>query len=142
MAAQALRVQLQSLEVEGADGFDRAFLAMRRERAGALVAISNSLLFAHRQRLADLCLKYGIPAIFEFREYAEAGGLLTYGASLDDLSRRAALYVDKVLKGAKPGDLPIGQPTKFELVVNRRTAKALGLTIPQSLLVRTDQVLE
>jgi putative tryptophan/tyrosine transport system substrate-binding protein len=141
-AAQALRVQLQSLEVKGANDLDRAFLAMRTEHAGALLVVSNSLLFAHRQRLADLAVKYRIPAMFEFREYAEAGGLLTYGASLDDLSRRAAIYVDKILKGAKPGDLPIEQPTRFELVVNRRTAKTLGLTIPQLLLLRTDQVLE
>jgi ABC-type uncharacterized transport system substrate-binding protein len=141
-AARALRVQLQSLEVEGVDDFDRAFLAMRREHAGALVSISNSLLFTHRQRLAELALKHQIPAMFEFREYAEAGGLITYGASLDDLSRRAAIYVDKILKGAKAGDLPIEQPTKFELVVNRRTAKALGLTIPPSLLLRADQVIE
>ena len=141
-AARALKVQLQSLEIEGADDFDRAFLAMKRERAEALVSISNSLLFTHRQRLAALALKHQIPAMFEFREYAEAGGLLAYGASLDDLYRRAAIYVDRILKGARPGDLPIEQPTRFELVVNRRTATALGLTIPQSLLFRADQVIE
>jgi putative ABC transport system substrate-binding protein len=141
-AARALKVQLQSLEVEGADDFDRAFLSMKRERAEALVSISNSLLFTHRRRLAALALKHQIPAMFEFREYAEAGGLLAYGASLDDLYRRAAIYVDRILKGARPGDLPIEQPTRFELVVNRRTATALGLTIPQSLLFRADQVIE
>jgi putative ABC transport system substrate-binding protein len=141
-AARTLRVQLQSLQVEGANDLDRAFLAMKRESAGALVSISNSLLFTHRQRLANLALKHQIPAMFEFREYAEAGGLIAYGASLDDLSRRAAIYVDKILKGAKPADLPVEQPTKFELVINMKTAKALGLTIPPSLLLRADQVIE
>jgi putative ABC transport system substrate-binding protein len=140
--ARALRVQLQSFEVDGLDDFDRTFLAMRREHAGALLLISNSLLFTHRGRLAGLALKHQIPAMFEFREYAEAGGLISYGASLDDLSRRAAIYVDKILKGAKPGDLPIEQPTKFELVVNRGTAKALGLSIPPSLLFRADQIIK
>ena len=129
-AAQALGVQLQSLEVGGPDDFDPAFSAMRRQHADALLLISNSLLFTHRRRLADLALNHRMPAMFEFREYAEAGALIAYGANLDDLSRRAATYVDKILKGAKPVNLPVEQPTKFELVINMKTAKALGLTIP------------
>jgi ABC-type uncharacterized transport system substrate-binding protein len=141
-AAAVLGVKLQSIEIEGPADFDRAFSAMRRERADALVVISNSLLFTHRSRLTELAQKYQIPAIFEFREYVEAGGLIAYGASLDDLSRRAATYVDKILKGAKPADLPVEQPTKFELVINLKTAKALGLTIPQTLLLRADQVIQ
>jgi putative tryptophan/tyrosine transport system substrate-binding protein len=141
-AAGVLGVKLQSIEIEGPGDFDRAFSAMRRDGADALVLISNSLLFTHRSRLTELAQKHRIPAIFEFREYVEAGGLIAYGASLDDLSRRAATYVDKILKGAKPADLPVEQPTKFELVINLKTAKALGLTIPQSLLGRADQVIE
>jgi len=141
-AARALKVQLQSLEIDGPDEFGQAFLAMRSEHAGALVLISNSVLFAHRQRLAAMAMKHRMPAMFEFREYAEAGGLIAYGASLDALSRRAAVYVDKILKGAKPGDLPIEQPTKFELVINLKTAKALGLTIQPSLLARADEIIQ
>jgi putative ABC transport system substrate-binding protein len=140
-AARALSVQLQSLEVAGPDDFDPAFSAMRREDAGALVLISNSLLFTHRQRLVDLARQHRLPAMFEFREYAEAGGLITYGANLDDLSRRAATYVDKILKGAKPADLPVEQPMKFELVINLKTAEALGITIPPTLLFQADAVL-
>jgi putative tryptophan/tyrosine transport system substrate-binding protein len=141
-AAGVLGVKLQSIEVEGPADFDRAFSVMRRDHADALVLISNSLLFTHRSRLTDLTRKHQIPAMFEFREYVEAGGLMAYGANLDDLSRRAATYVDKILKGAKPADLPVEQPTKFELVINLKTAKALGLTIPPSVLGRADQVIE
>jgi len=141
-AAGALGVQVQSIEIDGPDDFDRAFSAMKRERAGALILISNSLLYTYRRRLVDLTRKHRIPSMFEFREYAEAGGLLAYGANLDDLSRRAATYVDKILKGAKPGDLPVEQPTKFELIINMKTAKGLGLRIPPSLLQRADQVIE
>ena len=141
-AARTLKVQLQSVEVAGPDDFDRAFLAAKKEHAEALVLISNSVLFTHRERLADLAIKHRLPAMFEFREYAEAGGLATYGASLDDVSRRAAVYVHKILQGAKPADLPVEQPTKFELVINLKTAQALGLKIPQSVLLRADQVIE
>jgi putative tryptophan/tyrosine transport system substrate-binding protein len=141
-AAGVLGVKLQSIEVEGPAEFDQAFSVMRRDHADALVLISNSLLFTHRSRLADLARKHQIPAMFEFREYVEAGGLMAYGANLDDLSRRAATYVDKILKGAKPADLPVEQPTKFELVINLKTAKALGLTIPQAILLRADHVIE
>jgi ABC-type uncharacterized transport system substrate-binding protein len=141
-AAKSLRVQLQSIEVDGPADFDRAFSTMRREHADALALLSNSLLFTHRQRLTELAQKHQIPAMFEFREFVDAGGLMAYGANLDDLSRRAATYVDKILKGAKPADLPIEQPTKFELVINLKTAKALGLTIPQSILVRADEIIQ
>jgi ABC-type uncharacterized transport system substrate-binding protein len=141
-AAEALRVQLQSIEVDGPADFDRAFSMMRRDHTNALVLISNSLLFTHRGRLTELARKHQIPAMFEFREFVDAGGLMAYGANLDDLSRRAASYVDKILKGAKPADLPIEQPTKFELVINLKTAKALGLTIPQSVLLRADEVIQ
>jgi putative ABC transport system substrate-binding protein len=115
---------------------------MRREDAGALVLISNSLLFTHRQRLVDLALQHRLPAMFEFREYAEAGGLIAYGANLDDLSRRAATYVDKLLKGTKPADFPVEQPMKFELVINLKTAEALGITIPPTLLFQADEVIK
>jgi putative ABC transport system substrate-binding protein len=141
-AAGVLGVKLQSIEVEGPADFDQAFSVMRRDHTDALVLISNSLLFTHRSRLADLARKHRIPAMFEFREYVEDGGLMAYGANLDDLSRRAATYVDRIFKGAKPADLPVEQPTRFELVINMKTAKALGLTIPQTLLLRADQVID
>ena len=113
---------------------------MRRKQVGA-VLIRGSLFYVSRQQVADMALKYRLPATHGLKEYAQAGLLLTYGANLPDLYRRAAGYVDRIVKGAKPGDLPIEQPTKFELVINLVTAKALGLTIPQSLLVRADDII-
>ena len=141
-AARVLGVQLQLLEARGPEQFDSAFAAMARERAGALLVLSDVLFFFHRTRIADLAAKSRLPAMYGLREHAEAGGLMAYGANISDLFRRAATYVDKIFKGAKPADLPVEQPTKFELVINLKTAKALGLTVPPSLLVRADEVIE
>jgi putative ABC transport system substrate-binding protein len=136
------RGQLQFLSVRGPDEFDKAYQAMLTKRAQAILVLADPMTFAHRRQLANLAVKYGLPAMGSLREYAEAGSLLSFWADGTDLVRRAASYVDKILKGAKPGDLPIEQPTKFELVINLKTAKALGLTIPPSLLQRADQVIE
>ena len=135
-------MQLQLLEARGPNEFDGAFAAMAKERVGALLVVADSMFLLHRTRLADLAAKSRLPAAYGTRESVEAGGLMSYGASLSDLYRRAATYVNKILKGAKPGDLPVEQPTKFELVINLKTAKALGLTISPSLLQRADQVIE
>ena len=142
LAAQTLGLTLQPLEVRGADDFEHAFAAMVKGRAAALVVLADPITILHRGRLADLAAKNRLPAIYAFRELAEAGGLMAYGTNLPDLFRRAATYVDKILKGAKPADLPIEQPTKFELVINMKTAKALGLKIPQSVLIRADEVIQ
>jgi putative tryptophan/tyrosine transport system substrate-binding protein len=141
-AAASVGVQLQSLGVREKGELDGAFAAMKKARADALIVESSSMLFAWRERLAELALKNRLPTMFAQRQYAEAGGLMAYSADFSDLYRRAATFVNKILKGAKPGDLPIEQPTKFELVINLKTAKALGLTIPPSLLARADQVIE
>ena len=140
-AAQALGLQLQSLEVRGPDEFDQAFVAMTREHADALVVLSSPLFFGHRRQLAELTVRHRLPAMFHLREYAEAGGLMAYGADAADMYRRAATYVDKLLKGAKPADLPVEQPTKFEFVINLKTAQALGLSIPPSILFQADEVI-
>ena len=140
--ARALGVRVQPLEAQGPSDIDRAFAAMTRERAGALLVLSDSMLIVQRERIADLAAKSRLPAMYGLRLHAEAGGLMAYGANLLDLVRLTATYVGKILKGAKPADLPVEQPTKFELVINLKTAKALGLTIPQMLLQRADQVIE
>jgi len=140
-AAQALGLQLQALEVRSPNEFDQAFAAMTSEHADALVMIPSGLFFSHRRQLAALAVQHRLPAIFMEREFVDAGGLMAYGPSLSDLSRRAATYVDKILKGAKPADLPIEQPMKFELVINLKTAKALGLTVPPSLLFQANEVI-
>ncbi len=116
--------------------------AMAKEQAKALLVVSDPMFFAQRERIVDLAAKNRLPGIFEWREFAEAGGLLSYGTNITAMHRRLATYVDRILKGAKPADLPVEQPTKFELVINLKTAKALGLKIPQSLLVRADQVIQ
>ena len=141
-AARSLGLQLQLLEARGPDDFDGAFAAMAKERVGALLVVSEAMLNFHRVRLADRVARSKLPSMHGFREDAEAGGLMSYGVDLADLSRRSATYVDKILKGATAGDLPVEQPTKFELVINLKTAKALGLTIPASVLSRADQVIE
>ena len=141
-AARTLGVQLQSLEVRGPDDFESAFAAAIRGRAGALITVEDPLTLVHRARVVDFAAKSRLPAIYGFREFVEAGGLMAYGTHLPDLSRRAATYVDKILKGTKPADLPVEQPTRFEMVINLKTAKALGLTIPQSILIRADQVIQ
>jgi putative ABC transport system substrate-binding protein len=142
VAGRSLRVQLQILKAQGPEEFDSAFAAMTRERAGALYVVGDPMLRQHRRRLAELAAKSRLPAVYELKDHAEAGGLMAYGPSILDMYWRAATYVDKILKGAKPADLPVEQPTKFELVINMKTAKALGLTIPQSLLLRADQIIQ
>ena len=141
-AARSLGVQLRLLEVRGREALDIAFSAVARERSGALLILFDPLLFAHSARIAEFASKDRLPAIYPHRESVEGGGLMAYGADLRDNFRRAASYVVKILKGAQPSDLPVEQPTKFELVINLKTAKALGLTIPPSLLARADQVIE
>jgi len=142
-AARALGVRLQTLEARGPHELDSAFAAMTRERAGALVILNDAILGVNlSKQIAELAAKSRLPAVHGEPEYAQAGGLMVYGANRLDLERRAATFVDKILKGAKPADLPIEQPTKFELVINLKTAKALGLTIPPSLLLQADHVIE
>ena len=141
-AARALGVQLQSLEVRTPDDIDRAFEATIRGRASGVIVPEDPLILSHRARIAALAAKSRLPAIYGFRESVDAGGLMSYAANFSDLYRRSATLVDKILKGAKPADLPVEQPTRFELVINLKTAKALGLTIPQSVLIRADQVIE
>jgi putative ABC transport system substrate-binding protein len=141
-AARSLAVQLQILEVRGPEGFASAFEAMTRNRTGAVLVLADPLTAFHRSHLANLAAKRHLPGMYGPRDYADAGGLMSYWAHTADLYRRVASYVDRILKGAKPGDLSIEQPTKFELVINLKTAKALGLTIPQSLLQRADEVIE
>jgi ABC-type uncharacterized transport system substrate-binding protein len=141
-AARKARVQLQFVEARGPADLDGAFSAMKRERAGGLVVAPDPILLAHRARIAELAARNQLPALYQLREHADAGGLMAYGASRADLWRRAAVYVDKILKGAKPTDLPVEQATKFELVINLKTAKALGLTIPQTLLQRADEIIQ
>jgi putative ABC transport system substrate-binding protein len=142
VAARALGVRLQVVEARGPADFDRAFSDMTRARADALTVLTSSLLFGERRRLVDLAAKHRLPAVYPWREAVDAGGLMAYGPNLADTFRPAATYVDKILKGAKPADLPIEQPTKFELVINLKTAKALGLTIPPALLGRADEVIQ
>jgi putative ABC transport system substrate-binding protein len=140
-AAQGLGMTLQSVEIRGPDDFDTAFSTMTRERADALIAFSDPSIVSHGRRIVALAAKSHLPAVYPSREVVDAGGLMAYGPSTSDMFRRAAGYVGKILKGAKPADLPMEQPTKFELVINLKTAKALGLTIPQSLLLRADEVI-
>jgi putative ABC transport system substrate-binding protein len=142
-AARSLNIELQPvLEARRPEDFDNAFAVMRREHAGALFVLGDPMFVVHRARLAELATMSRLPTMFILREFVEAGGLMAYAANQRDLFRRAAVFVDKILKGAKPADLPVEQPTKFELVINMKTAKALGLTIPPSVLVRADQVIE
>ena len=140
--ARSLRLQIQVVEVRGPDDFETAFKAATRDRADAVFGLPDTMLVVHRTRLTELATKYRLPTMSWTREHPEAGGLMSYGANVPAIFRRAATYVDKILKGAKPSDLPIEQPTKFELVINMKTAKALGLTIPQSLLVRADEIIQ
>ena len=142
VAARALGVRLQFVEAQGPADFERAFSDMTRERAGALTVRPAPMFVSERGRLVDLAAKNRLPAVYPWREFVDAGGLMAYGPNLANLYRRAASYVDKILNGAKPGDLPVEQPTKFELIINLRTARALGLTIPPSVLQRADQVIE
>jgi putative ABC transport system substrate-binding protein len=142
VAARALGVRLQVVEARGPADFDRAFSDMTGAHTGALTMLPSAMFFNERRRLVDLAAKNRLPTVFPWREFVDAGGLMAYGAKVADLFRRAATYVDKILKGAKPADLPVEQPTKFELVINLKTAKALGLTIPPSVLGRADEVIQ
>jgi putative ABC transport system substrate-binding protein len=135
-------MQLHILQAGSPAEIDAAFAAMRSQRVGGVLVLRGSLFLAQRAQIAALAAKSRLPAVYGTREEAEAGGLMAYGASLPLLYRRAATYVDKILKGAKPADLPVEQPTKFELIINLKTARALGLTIPQSLLGRADAVIQ
>jgi len=141
-AARALGLRLQPLEARGPTDIDSAFAVMTSEQAGAVIVLVDAMLLDRRTRIADLAARHRLPAVYGLSDHAEAGGLMAYGPNRLDMFRRAATYVDKILKGAKPGDLPVEQPTKFALVINLKTAKALCLTIPQSLLQRADQVIE
>ncbi|MBI3320365.1 MAG: ABC transporter substrate-binding protein, partial [Candidatus Omnitrophica bacterium] len=142
LGAKALGVALQSVEVLSPDGFDSAFTAITRERPNALIMTADPLHRLHAGRIIEFAARRRLPAMYQLREHVEAGGLMAYGVSLPDMFRRAATFVDKILKGTKPADLPVEQPTRFELVVNLKTAKALGLTFPQSILIRADQVIQ
>ena len=143
IAAQALRVTLQPVvEVRAADEFDAAFATISRARPGALVVVPDRFFYGQRARIVNFAAKNRLPAMYSVREFVDARGLMSYAASNTDMFRRAATFVDKILKGAKPADLPVEQPTRFELVVNLKTARALGLTIPPSILVRADQVIQ
>ena len=141
-AAEPSRVALQSFGVRSAEEISDAFATMTRQHADALLVVHSPLPFEERARIAELALKYRIPAVYGASEYVEAGGLLSLAAVYPDLFRRAAIYVDKILKGANPGDLPIEQPTKFETVVNLKTAQALGLTLPRPVLLRASHVIQ
>jgi putative ABC transport system substrate-binding protein len=140
-AARAMGLRLQLLEARGPDELEVAFAAMTREHAGALFVPADIIFVRHAQRMAELAARHRLPAMFGFREHVEAGGLMSYAASFAIMFRRAATFVDKLLKGARPAELPVEQPTKFELVINLKTAKALGITIPQSVLLRADEVI-
>jgi putative ABC transport system substrate-binding protein len=141
-AARVLGVRLQLLEARGPGEIDSAFAAMTREQAGAVIVLVDVMLDVQRTRIAELAAKRRLPTVSGLANHAEAGGLLSYGGSNNDRFRGAATYVDKILKGAKPADLPVEQPTKFELVINMKTAKMLGIRIPQSILARADRVIE
>ena len=141
-AASVLGVTLQPVQIRGADELDGAFSTMSNEQADAVITFSDVVTFQHSRRVADLAAKSRLPMMSPFREFVEAGGLMSYGPNIPDTFRYAATFVDKILKGAKPADLPVEQASKFELVINLKTAKPLGLTIPQSVLIRADQVIE
>jgi putative ABC transport system substrate-binding protein len=142
LAAQSLGVQLQTVQLRGSGDLESAFESMAQQRAGAVFVPWDGTFLVHMRRIVQLAAAHHLPALYGQRNYIDAGGLAAYGPSAIESFRRAAVYVDKILKGARPTDLPIEQPTKFELVINLKTAKALGITIPQSLLSRTDEVIE
>jgi len=141
-AARSLGVQSQLLDLRESDALGPTFDDASARRADALVVVIDAITQANQQRIVDLAMKHRLPAIYSSREFVDAGGLISYGVSYPDLYRRAATYVDKILKGTKPADLPVVQPTKFELVINLKTAKALGIEVPPTLLARADEVIE
>ena len=140
--ARALKLELLSIEVRAPADFDQAFVSARRLRPEALIALGEPLVFTQRGRVIQFAAQDRLPAIFNWREAAEEGALIAYGPDISDLYRRSAVYIDKILKGAKPGDLPIEEPSRFDFVVNRKTANALAVTLPQSILLRADRVIE
>ena len=142
IAARALGLQVQRADIRRAEDFEDAFAAMTNARAMGVVVLPDPTFLSQRQRIADLARQHRLPSVYARRENAEAGGLLSYGSSLPDQIRRATQHVDRILKGARPAELPVEEPTKFELVINMKTAKALGLTIPQALLLRADEVIQ
>jgi putative tryptophan/tyrosine transport system substrate-binding protein len=142
VAARALAVGLQVFEAQGPEDFDKAFADMSNAHADALAVLTTPVFNMHHQRLVDLAARHRLPTVFSWRFYAAAGGLMSYATDTNDQARRAGSYAGKILSGAKPADLPVEQPTKFELVINLKTAKALGLTIPQALLDRADELIE
>lgn len=141
-AAKALHLKIQTVPVRAEGEFDAAFAALSRQRPGALIMLADRLFLHHRTRIADFALKQRLPAVYAYRELVEAGGLMSFGPSYPGMHRRAAYFVDRILKGASPAELPMEQPSKFELVINLRTARAFGLAIPQSVLLRADHVIE
>jgi putative tryptophan/tyrosine transport system substrate-binding protein len=141
-AGQRLGLQLVKVPAQADEDFDGAFAIMARERLEALMVVASPLFITHRQRLAELAREHRLPAMFGSKENVQAGGLISYSADLTDLHRRAASYIDKILRGAKPDELPVEQASKYEMVINLKTAKALGITIPASLLARADEVIE
>ena len=135
-------LQLQPLEVRDVDDFERVFHAAIKDRAGALITLDDAFVFTHRTRIVKLAATSRLPGIYGFREFVEVGGLMSYAANLSDMYRRAAYYVDKILKGAKPAELPVEQPTRFEFIINLKAAKQIGLTIPPNVLARADKVIK
>ncbi len=141
-ASKSVGVTLSIIPVNGPDDFDGALAQAKRDKVGAILATPDPVTLLHRKRLVEVALKHQLPGIYWTREFVEDGGLMSYSANFPELLRRAAVYVDNILKGAKPAELPVEQPTKFELVINMKTAKALGLTLPPSLLIRADHIIE
>jgi putative tryptophan/tyrosine transport system substrate-binding protein len=141
-AGETLKIKVQPVAVGVAEDLDAAFATLVKDKPQALIILADRIFLHNRARLMDFAVQNRLPGVYAYRELVEAGGLMSYGPSYEDLHRRAATYVDKILKGAKPADLPIEQPTKFNLVINRRAAEALGLTIPGSILARADEVIE
>jgi ABC-type uncharacterized transport system substrate-binding protein len=141
-AARSLGIEVRTIIVRRAEDFAPAFLSMTKNRDQGVLVASSPFMFVHRKAILDLAVAHRIAAIYEFNTFVELGGLMAYGVNVTEMQRRAAVYVDRILKGAKPADLPIEQPTKFDLIINLKTAKALGLTVPQSLLARADQVIQ
>jgi ABC-type uncharacterized transport system substrate-binding protein len=141
-AARTLRMQLQLVPADGPDDFAIAFSAMAKERAGAFIVLPSPMLFGEHRRIVELATNNQLPGMYQAREFVDGGGLMSYGANLDDLFRRTATYVDKIVKGAKPADLPVERPTKFELIINLKAATAVGLTISRDILLVADEVIE
>ena len=142
-AAQALKLKLEEIETQrDAKGLESAFQTAKQKQVGAIMMTTGNRFFAERKRIVELAVKHRLPAIYPQKEFVEAGGLMSYGADYDDLYRRAAVYVDKILKGAKPADLPVQQATKFEFVINLKAAKQIGLTIPPNVLARANKVIK